>query len=171
MPAVRAEGCRSRVTTGSSFASGLISRHSVWKKSGGNVGIGTTNPTSIIYVAGTFTATGTKSATVNTTSFGQRKLYALESPEVKFIDDGQSMLKNGEAIIYLEPIFKETIETENYLVQLTPIDEVNGLRVAEKTKDYFVVKKLNNGKSNARFMWQISAHRKGYGNVRLEQVQ
>ena len=95
----------------------------------------------------------------------------MESPEVRFIDDGESNLNNGEAIIYLEPIFKETIETENYLVQLTPIDEVNGLRVAEKTKDYFVVKELNNGKSNARFMWQISANRKGYGNVRLEQVQ
>ena len=58
--------------------------------SGGNVGIGTTNPTSTLYVAGTFTATGTKSAIVNTSSFGQRKLYALESPEVRFTEQWRS---------------------------------------------------------------------------------
>ena len=33
------------------------------------------------------------------------------------------------------------------------------------------MKEVNNGKSNARFMWQVSAHRKGYDSVRLEEIR
>src|SRR5690606_10965671 len=53
---------------------------------GGNVGIGTTTPTSRLHVIGNFTASGTKSAIVETESYGMRKLYAIEAPDVRFMD-------------------------------------------------------------------------------------
>jgi hypothetical protein len=56
--------------------------------SSGNVGIGTTSPTAKLYVQGNFVATGTKSALVETASYGKRQLYAIESPENWFEDFG-----------------------------------------------------------------------------------
>ncbi len=55
---------------------------------GGNVGVGTTSPAAKLYVAGSFIATGTKSALVETASYGKRQLYAVESPENWFEDFG-----------------------------------------------------------------------------------
>ncbi len=134
----------------------------------GNVGIGTTGPTSKLHVIGTFTATGTKSATVKTESFGDRMLYAMESAEVRFYDEGKGNLESGKATIELDPVWLETIEGEFY-VYLTAEGDSNGLYVAEKGKDYFVVKENNGGESNVEFSWMISARRLGYGGMRLEQ--
>jgi hypothetical protein len=44
------------------------------------------------------------------------------------------------------------------------------LYVAEVGKDYFVVK-TRDGDPNVAFAWRLSAYRKGYAGVRLEQVK
>jgi hypothetical protein len=132
----------------------------------GNVGIRTTNPTSTLYVAGTFTATGTKSATVDT-AFGKRKLFSLEAPEVRFIDEGTARLQNGTAMVILDPIFVETIEGK-LRVHVTPLGPAS-LYVAEQGKDYFVVKSIDG--SDVEFNWLVSAYRKGYAGIRLPQEE
>jgi hypothetical protein len=132
----------------------------------GNVGIGTTNPTSRLHVEGTFTATGTKAATVETASFGQRKLYAVEAPTVRFTDEGAATLVNGSARIELESIFKETIEGE-LQVHVTAYGPAH-LYVSERGENYFVVKSMDG--SDVSFAWSVSAFRKGYSNIRLERV-
>jgi hypothetical protein len=134
----------------------------------GNVGIGTTNPGARLDVIGDFRATGTKSAVVQAGEFGQRKLYAVESPDVRFSDEGLARLKDGIARVTLDPVFLETIEGD-YLVHVTPYGNAS-LYVAEIGKDYFVVK-ARDGDPNVAFAWRLSAHRKGYGGVRLEQVE
>jgi hypothetical protein len=134
----------------------------------GNVGIRTTNPGAALDVNGDFRATGTKSAVVQAGEYGQRKLYAAESPEVRFFDEGLAHLKEGMARVALDPIFLETIEGE-YLVHVTPYGDAS-LYVAEVGKDYFVVK-ARDGDPNVAFAWRLSAHRKGYAGVRLEQVE
>jgi len=133
--------------------------------SSGNVGIGTTGPASTLTVVGNFSATGTKSAVVNT-SYGIRKLYAIESPDVSFYDRGKSSLTNGIANISLDPIFIETVEPD-YQVFLTPEADTAGIYVAEKAKEYFIVKGRNKN-SNIPFSWLLSALRKGYGATRLD---
>jgi hypothetical protein len=132
----------------------------------GNVGIGTTTPSARLHVVGNFQATGTKSAIVETKDFGERKLYCMESPTVRFYDEGKAMLKNGIARIELDPVFVQTIEGE-LLVHITP-EGPTPLYVAEKGSNYFVVKSING--SDVPFVWQVSAFRKGYKDVRLERV-
>ncbi len=121
-----------------------------------------------LWVRGELRADGAKPAVVQTLSFGQRKLYAAESPEVRFFDEGLARLHDGVARVELDPIFLETIEGD-YLVHVTPYGDAS-LYVAEIGKDYFVVK-AREGDPNVTFAWRLSAIRKGYAGVRLEEVK
>ena len=116
---------------------------------------------------GSFGAGGTKSAIVNTATYGQRKLDAVEAPEVRFSDEGMARLQSGQARVTLEPIFLETIEGD-YLIHVTPYGNAS-LVVADIGVDYFVVK-AREGDPNVSFAWRLSATRKGYAGVRLEEV-
>ncbi|MBI3026515.1 hypothetical protein HYY70_00225, partial [Candidatus Woesearchaeota archaeon] len=113
---------------------------------------------------GNFFCKGTKSAVVDT-SYAQRKLFAVESPDVRHIDEGRAKLTNGFANVSIDPIFKETIEG-NYNVYLTPEGKTKALYVHEKTRDYFIVK--DTASTNAVFSYIISAYRKGYESKRFD---
>jgi hypothetical protein len=136
---------------------------------GGKVGIGGINPTSTLHVNGSFTATGSKSALVETTSYGKRKLYAVESPENWFEDFGSAKLTNGQVIVQLERIFVETVNTDvQYHVFLTPNGDCTPY-VTQKTSLSFKVV-LRDGEPNCTFDYRIIAKRKGYEQTRLERV-
>jgi len=120
-----------------------------------------------VYVVGSLSSGGTKSAVVQAGNYGHHKLYAVEAPDVRFSDEGMACLLGGTARVDLDPIFLETIEGE-YLVHVTPYGNAS-LYVAEIGKDYFVVK-ARDGNPNIAFAWRLSAHRKGYARVRLEKV-
>lgn len=117
---------------------------------------------------GNLRATGAKSALVETAHFGQRKLYAIEAPDVRFSDEGLAHLQDGVARVELDPIFLETIEGD-YLVHVTPYGDA-ALYVAEIGQGYFVVRSRD-GDAKAAFAWRLSAPRKGYADVRLEEVK
>jgi hypothetical protein len=117
---------------------------------------------------GNLRAKGAKSAVVETAHFGDRKLYAIEAPDVRFSDEGVARLQSGVARVELDPIFLETIEGE-YLVHVTPYGDAS-LYVAKIGQDYFVVK-ARDGDPNVTFAWRLSATRKGYAGVRLEDVK
>jgi len=112
-------------------------------------------------------ASGTKSAVVQAGAFGKRKLYAIESPEVRFVDEGLAQLQNGVVRVDLDPIFLKTIEGD-FLVHITPYGAAS-LYVSEVGTDYFIVK-VREGDPNVAFAWRLSAFRKGYRGVRLERM-
>ena len=118
----------------------------------------------VFTINGDFQCNGTKSALVST-SFDDRKFYAIESPDVRHIDEGRAKLKNGFANVSIDPIFKETIEN-NYNVYLTPEGKTKALYAAEKAKDYFIVR--DTAETNAVFSYIISAYRKGYQSKRFD---
>jgi hypothetical protein len=122
-----------------------------------------------VYFQGGLGGTGTKSAIVQTSSYGQRKLYTLESPEVWFEDFGTAQLVEGRATVSIEPIFGETVNLEaGYHVFLTPNGDCNGLYVTNKTETSFEVRELKDGSSSIAFDYRIVAKRLGYEDLRLE---
>ena len=139
---------------------------------GGRVGVGTTSPTATLYVAGNFIATGSKSALVETISYGKRQLYAMESPENWFEDFGRAQLRRGQAVVNIDPVFAETVSKEyEYHVFLTPRGDCRGLYVAIQSATFFEVRELQRGKSTITFDYRIVAKRKGYERARLAEVR
>jgi hypothetical protein len=92
----------------------------------------------------------------------------VEAPGVRFSNEDMARLQGGVARVELDPIFLETTEGE-YLVHVTPYGDAS-LYVAEVGRDYFVAK-AREGDANAAFAWRLSATRKGYAGVRLEEVK
>ncbi|WIF94317.1 prophage endopeptidase tail family protein [Caminicella sporogenes] len=132
-----------------------------------NVGLGNGSE---MYVDGNFFVTGSKNALVFTENYGDRLMYAYESPESKFFDEGIAKIENGICRIDLDPIFLETIEPHSitpYIIHLTPYDWLN-LRVAEISDSYFIVEEKEG--LSGKFAWKLSAVRKGYAGERMKRV-
>lgn len=117
-------------------------------------------------VEGNFFATGTmKDSAVETENYGWRGVNAYEMADILFGDIGQAKVVNGECRINLDPIFKETVNTDiPYNVFLTPY--ANGhIYIDSMEKNGFVVKG-----DNIPFGWEIKAKRKGCEHLRLEKL-
>jgi hypothetical protein len=122
-----------------------------------------------IDVSGDLFCNGSKSAVVPVDG-GSRKvaLYAIEGPENWFEDAGGGQLHGGEAVVNLESVFGQTVNTDvDYRVFLTPNGDCKGLYVAQKSANSFVVRELGGGTSNIAFDYRIMAKRRGYEEVRL----
>jgi len=141
------------------------STHVVLETFGSNYGPGICT----IDVSGNLACTGSKSAVVPVDG-GSRKvaLYAIEGPENWFEDAGGAQLSGGEAVVNLEQVFGQTVNTNvDYRVFLTPNGDCKGLYVAQKSATSFVVRELGGGTSNIAFDYRIMAKRKGFEQVRL----
>ena len=98
-------------------------------------------------------------------------LYAMESPQHWFEDFGAGRLENGSAAVALDPTFAETVNgASDYHVFLTPEGDCRGLYVSRKTGSGFEVRELGGGQSTVAFDYRIVALRRGFENVRLEDV-
>jgi hypothetical protein len=120
-------------------------------------------------VNGNFNCTGGVSAVapVNGGST-QVALSAIHSAENWFEDAGSGQLSSGQAVVNVESVFGETVNTDvEYHVFLTPNGDCKGLYVAQKSANSFVVKELGGGTSNIAFDYRIMAKRKGFETVRL----
>jgi hypothetical protein len=120
-------------------------------------------------VSGDFSCNGTFAA-VAPVAGGSKKvaLNAIHSPDNWFEDAGSGQLSGGEAVVNIESLFGETINTGvEYHVFLTPNGDCKGLYVAQKSAGSFVVKELGGGTSNIAFDYRIMAKRKGFEQVRL----
>jgi hypothetical protein len=104
---------------------------------------------------------------------GQRKvaLYAVQSPQHWFEDFGSGQLANGSVRISLEPGFEQTVNSgSGYHVFLTPKGDCRGLYVTNETAEGFEVHELGGGQSSVAFDYRIVALRRGYENVRMEDM-
>jgi hypothetical protein len=120
-------------------------------------------------VSGNFSCNGSFEE-VTPVGGGARKvaLNAIHTPESWFEDAGSGQLSGGEAVVNIESVFGETINTGvEYHVFLTPNGDCKGLYVAQKSAGSFVVKESGGGTSNIAFDYRIMAKRKGFEQVRL----
>jgi len=112
---------------------------------------------------------GGKSAAVKVDNGEYRLLYSQESPEVWFEDFGEGRLLNGSAVIQIDPLFAQTVNTSvKYHVFLTPQDQPLTLAVANKTTASFDV--VGPSGANIPFSYRIVAKRRGYEDTRLAKM-
>lgn len=117
-------------------------------------------------IYGSYTATGTKNALVETEHYGKRKTYCYEMSEVLFGDIGEGEVKGGRCEIVIDPIFAETVNTEKpYQVFLTPYGR-GQIWVSERLPDKFIVEG-----DDIKFGFEIKAKRRGFEEVRLEKYK
>jgi len=114
---------------------------------------------------------GSKSAAVKADDGEYRLLYCVESTENWFEDFGEAQLINGKAVVNIEALFSQTVNTSlTYHVFLTPGGQCNGLYVTNKTLNSFEVRELHGGNSNITFSYRIVAKRKGFEHLRLAKM-
>jgi hypothetical protein len=123
----------------------------------------------VIDVAGLLTCNGAMSEAVPVDGGTRQVAVAVVgSSENWFEDAGSSKLVNGQAIVNIESVFGETVNTGvDYHVFLTPNADCKGLYVAQKSRTSFIVRELGGGTASIAFDYRIMAKRKGYEQIRL----
>jgi hypothetical protein len=122
-----------------------------------------------VFVTGSLTAMGAKSAAVRTKG-GLNRVYSMESPESWFEDFGSGQLTGGQATVSLEFGFAGIVHTDTYHVFLTASGDSQGLYVSERHSSGFTVREQQNGKSNVAFDYRVVAKRADIEGARLEHV-
>jgi hypothetical protein len=140
--------------------------YGVYGSSEDGYGVYCTGGTYALYAAGNFAASGTKSAVVELSN-ELRTFYCTESPECWFEDFGSASLKSGSASVSLEPLFAESVETDDYYVFLSPEGNCKGLFVTNKSATGFQVQELEGGTSSITFAYRIVALRADVDAPRL----
>jgi len=117
------------------------------------------------------TCTGVVAGIAQQADGKQTAIYAMESAENWLEDAGSGQLSSGSVRIELDPAFAQTVNAGvEYHVFLTPNGDSKGLYVSQKTATSFEVHEQGGGTSSIAFDYRIMAKRKGYENVRLEDV-
>ncbi len=130
---------------------------------------GITNDYCNISPVGDLSCSGTKNAVVPVDG-GKRTvaLSAIESPQNWFEDFGSAELVHGSAVISLDSVFTQTVNTEQeYQVFLTPYGDCKGLYVINRTAHAFEVHELGGGTANLSFGYRVTALRRKYESVRF----
>lgn len=123
-----------------------------------------------VVVNGSFTVVnGPKSAAVPHPDGTSRRLYCMESPEAWFEDFGSGQLIQGVARIHVDPEFAATVHGE-YHIFLTPDGDSNGLHIAERTTDSFLVRENRGGRSTLSFGYRLIARRRDVAGPRMERI-
>lgn len=118
-----------------------------------------------IYFIENLISYGIKSRIVSNTRYGSRLLYAYETPTPYFGDIGTGCIdENGEAVISIEDIFDETVNTYVEYSVFLQKEGPGDLWIDEKDRSYFVVK----GTPGLKFSWELKAVQRGFENYRLD---
>jgi hypothetical protein len=141
---------------------------------GGNVGVGTTNPSYKLQVVGSFSAT-TKSFDIeHPTKLGKRLVYgSLESPYHGVRLTGKGKLIKGKGVIQLPDYINSLVDFDNANVQITNIKHNRVIYVDdidEKNNIINVVAKIPKTQLNKEleFYWTFTAVRKDVPNLQVE---
>jgi hypothetical protein len=94
--------------------------------------------------------------------------YGAQQTESTVDDLGSAQLVNGVAQVPLSADFKQTINTQRpYMVFLTTYGDNNGLYIASRTADGFVVREHSGRHSNLSFDYRVVARPYGAQIARL----
>ena len=119
-------------------------------------------------VAGKLTVNGVKSRICLTDSYGERLLYAYETPTPMFGDIGSGVIgEDGLCYVEIDDVFSETARMNiSYQVFLQACGQ-GELYVIDKSSTYFVV----SGTPGLAFDWELKAKQTGFEHLRLDDLQ
>lgn len=138
----------------------LVASDSLQIRAGSDISLSST------VVNGSFRVTGTKNA-IHKTSVGWVETPAYETAESYLGDIGtETTGSDGTAIIFIDKLFNETVNTEDcdYQVFLQSYSFGSNVFVTVRNEKYFIVK---SDKPITSFAYEIKAKRKGYEKDRL----
>jgi hypothetical protein len=117
-----------------------------------------------VHVTGNLSAGGTKPFVQPHAKDPSKEIVyiAAEGPEAVVFLRGVAQLKKGKAVIELPEHFQMVVAEESVQVQVTPLEDCNGLYVAGRNKDKIEIRELMAGKRSVRFNYLISAIRAGF---------
>lgn len=120
-----------------------------------------------VIVGGMFTCLGEKSRTEQTEHYGNRLMYAFESPNPLYSDFGRATIADdGLCYVFLDPVFYECIDNNyDYFVFIQP-ESSGEFAVIERTADRFIVQ----GTPGKSFAWMLVTAQKGYSATRTEEL-
>jgi len=131
----------------------------------GNVGLGTTNPTSKLHIIGDLTVSGTKNFEVDYPGNPNKKIVyvALEGPEAGTYVRGSAVCENGEKVINFPDYFSLVTSDKGLTANLTPRNNFSNLYIKELTNEKLIVGcEMNNS-----FDYTVFGLRKGYENFEV----
>ena len=123
-----------------------------------------------VYINGSMTATGAKSAAVKLPNGEHRRMYCQEAPEPWFEDFGKGQLAGGRATVALDKDFASVVKSDDYLVFLTEVGDAGGLYVSNQGPQGFEVRSRGAAPSGGAFNYRVVARRKDPVGGRLEKV-
>ena len=117
-----------------------------------------------VSIGGTLNVAGTKNFVQPHPMDPSREIVyvAAEAPEAIVIHRGTAQLKNGKAVIKLPEHFRVVAAEKGVQVQVTPLEDCNGIFIESKNRERIVVKELMGGKHNAKFDYLATAVRSGF---------
>ncbi|MFI3605668.1 phage tail protein [Vagococcus fluvialis] len=142
----------------------LVASDSLQIRAGSDISLSST------VVNGNFRVTGTKNA-IHKTSLGWVETPAYETAESYLGDIGtETTDSDGTAIIFIDKLFNETVNTKDYDYQvfLQSYSFGSNVFVTVRNEKYFIVK---SDKPITSFAYEIKAKRKGYEKDRLNQYK
>jgi hypothetical protein len=98
------------------------------------------------------------------------KSFTPNSTQPTVEDTGTAQLTSGAAAVRLDPTFAASIEARSYRVFLTPGGDTNGLFVAVKTANGFIVREARGGRSTVSFDYRIVGTALGKSGQRMALV-
>lgn len=117
-----------------------------------------------VTVYGDFSVSGTKNRAVHTDQYADRLLYCYETPTPYFGDIGEGIIgDDGLCYVAIDPVFAETVNTNNYQVFLQRYGE-GDCYVKERKAGWFVVA----GTPGLSFGWELKAKQRDYDQRRLD---
>jgi len=144
-------------------ATGLFKSVMVTSPDGGACGMGS---------GGSLSCTGPIKGLVSSGAGGHTvETYSMQSPESWMEDFGSGTLRNGAAVVSIDPAFAETVTADaGYHVFLTPNGDSKGLYVTAKSATSFEVHESGGGAASLSFDYRIVARRRGFEAQRLVDV-
>lgn len=117
-----------------------------------------------VTVSGDLSVTGAKPRLVTTEDYAKRYLYCYETPSPMFGDVGEGTIADdGKCYVYLDAVFAETINTNQYQVFLQAYGS-GSCWVSERHPGYFVVE----GAPGLSFGWELKAKQFDLDQKRLD---